>query len=69
MEPGEGSHPDPIASVSQAAGLLAVVLFTVVALGAGVAWPAALYMTFTLPPSGQQRRVRRAWPAGGRGRR
>jgi hypothetical protein len=29
-------------------------------MGAGLAWPIALYMALTLPPSGQQRRARSA---------
>ncbi len=42
MEPREGSHPSPIASASQAAGLRPVVPFTVLAMGSGLAWPIAL---------------------------
>ena len=58
MEPCEGSSPGPIGSASQAAGLRPVVLFTVLAVGSGLAWPIALCMALTLPPSGQQRRAR-----------
>ena len=66
MEPCEGSPPGPIASASQAAGLRPVVLFTVLAVGSGLAWPIALYMALTLPPSGQQRRAQLAMtPPGG----
>lgn len=67
MEPSEGSHPGPIASASRAAGLRPVVLFTVVAVGSGLAWPIALYMALKLPPNGQQRRARSAMssPEGG----
>ncbi len=43
MEPCEGSHPGPIASATQAAGLGPVVPFTVLAMGSGLAWPIALY--------------------------
>jgi hypothetical protein len=44
-----------------------VVLFTVVAVGSGLAWPIALYMALKLPPNGQQRRARSAMssPEGG----
>jgi Sigma-70, region 4 len=67
VEPSEGSHPGPIASASQAAGLRPVVLCTVLAMRSGLAWPIALYMALTSPPGGQQRRARPALssPAGG----
>jgi Sigma-70, region 4 len=44
-----------------------VVPFTVLAVGSGLAWPIALYMALTLPPSGQQCRARLAMtsPRGG----
>ena len=67
MEPSEGSHPGSIASASQAAGLRPRVLFTVLAMGAGPAWPTALYMALTLPPSGRQRRARPAMSSPGGG--
>jgi hypothetical protein len=67
VEPSEGSHPGPIASASQAAGLRPVVLFTVLAMGSGLAWPIALHMALTLPPSGQQRRARSAMSSPGGG--
>ena len=60
MELSEGSHPGSIASASQAAGLRPRVLFTVLAMGADLAWPIALYMALTLPPSGRQRQARSA---------
>jgi hypothetical protein len=42
----------------RADGLRPVVPFTVLAVGSGLAWPIALYMALTLPPSGQQCRAR-----------
>jgi hypothetical protein len=66
VEPREGSPPGPIASASHAAGLRPVVLFTVLAVGSGLAWPIALYMALTSLPSGQQRWARLAMtPSGG----
>jgi len=56
----QGSHPDSIASALQAAGLRPRIQFTVLAIGADLAWPIALYMALTLPPSGRQRRARSA---------
>ena len=44
-----------------------MVLFTVLAVGSGLAWPIALYMALTLPPSGQQRRARLAMTSPGGG--
>jgi hypothetical protein len=67
VEPGEGSHPGLIASTSQAAGLRPVILFTVLAIRSGLAWPIALYMALTLPPNGQQRRARPAMSSPGGG--
>ena len=60
MEPREGSPPGPIASASQAAGLRPVVLFTVLTVDSGLAWPIAMYMALTLLPGGQQRWARLA---------
>jgi hypothetical protein len=60
MEPRKSPHPGSIASASQTAGLPPRVLFTVLAMAAGLAWPNALYMALTLPPSGRQRRARSA---------
>jgi hypothetical protein len=44
-----------------------VVPFTVLAVGSGLAWPIALYMALTLPPSGRQCRARPAMSSPGGG--
>ena len=68
VEPSDDSpHPGPITSASQAAGLRPVVLFTVLAKDSGLAWPMAVYMALTLPPSGQQRLARPAMSSPGGG--